>query len=1046
MSKEQLKTGIYNLLCSSAMREAISREKKEDRAVWIKWDLSRLAKLVAQSISREVEARFSEFSKSSQIHEPANQLIRNFLISEEFQHVLNAALPCEDQVLEEIKTFSGDQKKQHPDTPLNESAILTPDGLSPHLGTQLRKELESCDRADWLVSFIKLRGINEMLPEIRAFVSTPTPDGSPRLRIATTTYMGASDKKAIEKLLELPNTEIRVSFDEEKTRLHAKAYLFFRETGFSTAYIGSANISQQALNYGLEWTAKISQYELPYLWRRARAAFDICWNDNQNFLPCTQSDIDKIGAALNRARGHVSGDASSTQLHVIDVNPYTYQRIILEDIQSERENDRHRHLVISATGTGKTMVAAFDYRAFAKGGRPRFLYVVHRKDILLQAREKFRAVLKDSGFGHLATGDSPDPPDSDILFCTLQSWNTRGYDKLPPDHFSYVVVDEAHHAPSKTYLQLLEHIKPAVDAGKTEVLGLTATPDRMDGQDIRKDFGGSFTHELNLCQAINNGHLSSFSYFGVADDSVNYEHVTWRSKTQAEAQITQALENNLAHADNVFNQVLEHVPSEAGMRALGFCAGVKHAKFMSEFFNKHGIKATFLTGQDTRENREQAVRSLSAIAQDRISVVFIADLFNEGVDIPCVDTILLLRPTDSLTILMQQLGRGLRLHPGKDTLLILDFIARHNDNFNLAARYRMLTTRPGVSLEAQIQHGMPFLPVGCSITLEKRVQEMVLENLKAFTDRLRGQRLVREIENLVVSVGCHVPLPDMLAAFNLDRPIPIYKAGMPSRIEQRALGVAEDPEFYDKQKVQNCMQRVSLVDNPDLIVKWQSLLRNPHAPCQNLDLLRYFLACLFKQSPSEAFVIEFWQAIEVRPGLKRDLCELLEWRSRNLLPVREKVFPQTSILQLHRSYTKDQIVMALGGNPAAVREGIWHNPYRKIDVFFVTIDKNDNSFSQTTMYADYAITRDLFHWQSQSTAAAESPTASRYIQHRDNGYTPILFARPQRRTIDDLTSPYYFLGPVSYESHEGSKPISFTWRMQESIPASIFDWAKLDVA
>ena len=263
---------------------------------------------------------------------------------------------------------------------------------------------------------------------LRQFTQNPSPDGGLKLRIATTSYMGATDVKAIEELLKLPNTEIRISYDTKRTRLHAKAYLFHRATGFSSAYIGSANISKAALDEGLEWTAKISQYESEHLWRHVVASFESHWEDNNEFTPCLTTDIPKLRQALAKEQTGLEEDDIST---FFNLQPFGYQKAILEDIAAERAVGKHKHLVISATGTGKTMIAAFDYKNYSSQvqGLPRLLFVAHREEILKQARASYRQVLRDGSFGDIMVGGSRLSQENH-LFCTVQSWNSRNFSEF----------------------------------------------------------------------------------------------------------------------------------------------------------------------------------------------------------------------------------------------------------------------------------------------------------------------------------------------------------------------------------------------------------------------------------------------------------------------------------------------------------------------------------------------------------------------------------------------------------------------------------------
>ncbi len=946
---------------------------------------------------------------------------------------LTAALPERAALLWEINE-KRDTDTPRPDTPLAVSALLTGASRSPALRIQLQKELASCDRADWLVSFIKYAGIVPLMETLRRFTARPAPDGGPRLRIATTSYMGATEDKAIEELLKLANTEIRVSYDTKRTRLHAKAYLFHRETGFSAAYIGSANVSKAALDEGLEWTAKISQYETLHLWQHAVATFESHWEDSTEFSPCQSVDLPRLRKAIAAERG-ISGDETTT---FFDFHPYEYQRAILEDIAAERVAGKDKHLIIAATGTGKTIVAAFDYKGFCEkvGGRPRLLFVAHREEILKQARATFRQVLRDGSFGDLVIGGA-DASQEDHLFCTVQSWNSRDLDQYAPSYFDYVVLDEAHHGAAKTYQKLISHVKP-----KT-LIGLTATPERTDGADIRNDFDGAFTHELRLPEAIDRALLSPFHYYGIPDlEGLDFSGVAWKRGGYDFRELAGLLEGNRARANWVLSQLDRYMAGIDQVRGLGFCVSVNHAVFMAEHFTQNGLPSLALTGESSREDRRQAQRRLE---QRDIRFIFTVDLYNEGVDIPCVDTVLFLRPTESLTLFLQQLGRGLRLHESKSHLTVLDFIAPQSKNFRFAKRFQALSSRPELRVDTQIERDMPFVPAGCLIHLERQAREYILRNIKEASQSLRGERLLEELRELKRHVTGNPNLGEILDFLHLDSPDDLYRRGMPCELLARAEGGEPDAAVVEFQLAKGC-RRLLLMDDTTLIGQARDLVKeNPDSYGVTSSLVHTVL--WGDKKPERGTLQDAEEFLRVRPALRKDLQELFEWLLEHRTPIGPTRFQEKSgPLVLHASYTREQVLLALGcgsfERPRSSREGVFHVSDRKLDVFFADVEKTESDYSPTTMYEDYAITDRLFHWQSQSTTSDTSETGRRYIEHAQRGYTPLLFLRHRNRLANKLTAPYVFAGPLQYVKHEGSRPMSVIWRLEHPLPAKMLSWAR----
>ena len=1031
-----LPVGFYDLLHTAKLQKRLETAGLLDRAVWSEFELEELQHRLAKPLAKEIAFFISEIISGKKGDKLAETLAETFQDSEVMCSILKALQPLSTQALQQIKPEPPLVAKEiRSDIPLSVSALLTGSSRSPALRTQLIKELATCDKADWLVSFIKYAGVLPLFPTLREFTKNPAHDGGPRLRIATTSYMGATDLKAIKELLKLPNTEIRISYDTKRTRLHAKAYLFHRNTGFGSAYIGSANVSKAALDEGLEWTAKISQYESEHLWQHAIATFESHWEDNSEFTPCFEKDLEIFGKALSKERGVLQTEDT---ISYFDLRPYGFQKVILDDIFAERNAGKHKHLIISATGTGKTMIAAFDYKQFCKinTGRPRLLFVAHREEILKQARAAFRQILRDGNFGDIVVGGKK-IEQSDYLFCTVQSWNSRSFDEFAPNHFDYVVLDEAHHASANSYQELINHIKPQ------SLIGLTATPERTDGADIRNDFGGAFTHEIRLPEAIERALLSPFHYYGIPDlEGLDFSSIAWKRGGYDIAQLRQKLEGNSARAEWVMSQTEQKVADMNYVRGLGFCVSVAHAEFMAEFCRNNDIPAIALSGNSDKELRHQAQRKLE---NREIRFIFTVDLYNEGIDIPCVNTVLFLRPTESLTLFLQQLGRGLRLDDEKSHLTVLDFIAPQNRHFNFIKRFQSLSSRPEFRIDRQIESDMPYLPAGCLLHLEKQAKEYVLNNIRSATANLRGQRLLSEIR-LLNKTG-NINLQKMMDFLHLDTPDEIYKRGLPHVLVAQADGKAVEGDIMEfNGQLARGFRRITLMDDTNLIEDAKKILETgTHNSHLQKSLLHSVLWS--NKKPKDGTLEQVHDFLLLHKGLTRDLIELFEWLLSQKTPIQKKIFEQqTGPLNLHASYTREQILLALGlgtfGKPRSSREGVLHVPERKLDVFFADINKSEIDFSPTTMYEDYAVTDRLFHWQSQSQTSETSPVGMRYINHEDEGYTPMLFIRERKKLSNGLTAPYFFAGPLKYRKHEGSKPISFIWELEHTLPAKVMPWAR----
>ena len=921
-----------------------------------------------------------------------------------------------------------DSVPNRPDTPLARSALLTGTRLDPNLGSQLRKEIATADRVDVLCSFIRWSGLRVLLDDLRQLTGRRSEDG-PRLRVITTSYMGATDPKAIEALSELPNTEIRVSYDTKRTRLHAKAYLFHRETGFGSAYIGSANLSNAALSEGLEWTTKISHYELPYLWSKITGTFETYWQDEE-FQPYYGEAPDRFRQAIDLERAATVEPGVAV---AFDLRPYPFQEEILDVLAAEREiQQKHRHLVVAATGTGKTMIAAFDYARICRerGRKPSLLFVAHREEILRQSAGAFRGVLRDQNFGDLLVGGRS-PEQENHLFCSIQSYNARDLVRRAADAFEYIVVDEFHHAAAPSYRQLLNHVQPQI------LLGLTATPERSDQLDIYHWFDGRTSAEIRLPDAINRRLLCPFQYFGVSD-AVDLDGLTWQRGGYRVEDLDNLYTGNDVRARLVLDKVHQLLLNPRHARGLGFCVSKAHAEFMAKFFGQHGVPSAALTSDSAAALR----RSVQERLRNReINFIFVVDLYNEGVDIPEVDTVLFLRPTESLTVYLQQLGRGLRQHSKKECLTVLDFIGAQRREFRFASRFRALSTKPEGRLDREIEHGFPHLPSGCVIQLERVAQQRVLDNVRESV-RLLRPRMIESLRNLGQYLGRAPMIEEALEYLDtsLDE---LLKRGLWSRLLADA-GLKEVPSDPDEERLSRGLRRISHVECAEQIRQWFCLLDRTSNDIPGDVRLAELLHVSLWGNDSKGWTLETAvDRLRQNPTATDDLRAILQYRLRHAPTHHAGRVPEVGgPLTIHAAYTRDEILVGLGHwsleRRPDQREGVLHIAQTKVDAFFVTVQKTEADYSPTTMYEDYLISHEQFHWQSQSNTSVESPTGQRYINHRQVGYTPLLFVRETKSLPSGLPAPYYFLGPCEYISHEGSRPISIVWRLLRSVPARLF--------
>jgi superfamily II DNA or RNA helicase/HKD family nuclease len=938
----------------------------------------------------------------------------------------------------------GGRRIERPDTPLALGCLLAGTRLDPSLVSQIRKELSSADRVDILCSFIKWSGIRILEDDLRVFTGRP----DTRLRVLTTSYLGATDLKAVDMLESLPNTEVRVSYDTHRTRLHAKAYLFHRNSDFGSAYVGSANLSRPALTEGLEWTVKVSQYESSHLWQRVAATFESFWEDGE-FEPYHQAERPRLKRALEDER---SAPFAGPEPFLFDLRPYAFQQEILDRLDAERSlQGRDRHLVVAATGTGKTMIAAFDFRRWARehssalGQLPRLLFVAHREELLNQSLQTFRAVLRDPNFGDLLVGGR-EPENLDHLFVSIQSYNSRALNDLPADRYEYIVVDEFHHAAAPTYRRLLDHVRPRV------LLGLTATPERADGLDIVDHFGGHLSAQIRLPDAINRKLLSPFQYFAVTD-SEDLGSLKWQRGGYRTDELDMIYTGNDLRANLVIDKVNSILLNPRAARGLGFCVSVAHARYMATKFCAAGIPSEALSAETSHVDRHSCQDRLR---RREVNFLFVVDLYNEGIDIPEIDSVLFLRPTESLTVFLQQLGRGLRLDEEKECLTVLDFVGQAHSNFRFDLQYRALLTDPSVALDGQVEHGFTHLPAGCTILMERVARQHVLENIRR-TLRQTRPSLVAAVRELAQALSRPPSISEFLERTGIEID-DLYRRDVGWARLGALAGVRNAFHDPNEERLTKGLRRVAHIADANLIHRILEILdlepsavaSHPIDATDDRKLLMLDLGlCGDRNVPASAH--ESLQRLASNPALRDELRDLLTFRLGCISSVAPHLERSLGCpLTLHAPYTRDEILAALGRwtrqDQPGMREGVLHLPDLPADVFFVTLQKTEKDYSPTTMYQDYAINDRLFHWQSQSTTSSGSPTGIRYIEHQKRGYTVLLFGREQK-SRNGLAQPFFFLGPARYVAHTGSRPMSITWRLDYPLPARLIrSMARLVVA
>ena len=1043
-----MKTGLYEELITQLLQDKLSECEGEcyfierqpleaaDAALYLSHFLQHILHVIFESFKVQ-----DKISKQIELSNALIYWLRDYLDNEHLTEniidakgqLLKALYSTKNPVATDLKAYVN---KITPITGLSQSELFTGSNVGLSLESELKREILSSDEIWWLVSFIKWTGVRIFADELKQFTNSGR-----KLKIITTSYMGATDQKAVNFLGSLPNTEVRMSYNTSQERLHAKSYMFLRDSGFDTGYIGSSNISRSALTNGLEWNLKVTTQEIPHIITKFKSTFETYWESHEfeKYHPDDEKDQIRLKKSLANARGVQNNDP----VLFFDLEPHSYQKQILEKLHIERTiHGRHKNLIVAATGTGKTVISAFDFRRFNRENPgAKLLFVAHREEMLKQARKTFQAVLRDASFGELWVGGIK-PEHFNQLFVSVQT--LKGQIKslvLTDDFYDMIVIDEVHHISANSYRSILSLFSPDI------LLGLTATPERQDGKSILEDFCHTIAAELRLSDAINRRYLCPFQYFGI-DDVVDLSDVAWKKGRYIPGELTQIYTQN----DNRVNHILQNMDSILedihAIKCLAFCVSQDHADYMAQKFLIKNVRSAVLTSRNSKDRdilREKLIRG-------ELNILFVVDIFNEGVDIPEIDTVLFLRPTESLTVFLQQLGRGLRLTDSKDCLTVLDFVGNAKPEYDFSSKFRGMVGKSHISITEEIENDFPNLPLGCSIVLQKQSKEIILRNIKQAL--VNQRRLLGWISNYSQHSEV-LTLPNFLKQYPSVTLEDIYKSKIDGGGGWTRL----------------CIKAKKIQDTVDKNIE-KSLFKgisNRILQCSSYSYLQFLLR-LFKSEgkwdTSSAIEnqwammthYDFWQ----QPGkdfnfktieesllflasdsiLRTEFIDVISLAIGRIDTEEIDMGLSGTALKLHSRYTRDEILASFGVHTFekkySSREGVLFIKEINTELLFVTLNKSDNRFSPTTRYHDYAISENLFHWQSQNSARPDKGKGLSYVSHKTIEKTIILFVREQSNDEYGRAMGFVNLGVVGLQGNYGSQPMNITWKLENPLPSFLW--------
>lgn len=998
---ESLPPGVYDQLVSESVARAIESlpknlkaELKSVEAVDLVDYLVRETTLAAQNLLQSLLGSLSDGQVGSESEDVAAASGGARLI-DEANRILVESLRGE-RILQERLTsvhMAAAKPPVEPIIPLAQSALVTnSSNLNYH--AVLKSELASADSVDFICPFIGTQGVRLIAESLEKVPG--------RKRVITSTYLGATETKAVERLCQA-GSEVRIIYESstQKTALHAKSWLFYRNSGFTTATIGSSNLSHRALVDGLEWNVRLGAFDSPQLIEELSHVFEQLW-EGEN---CERFDASRDRRRLSTSLAVQREGSKESSSHFFDLSPHPHQIEALDELKFARLNGRTKNLVVAATGTGKTILSAFDYKGLEPDRLPKLLYIAHREDILKQSLSAYREVLRRGNFGELCSGSSK-PEQWNHVFSTIQSLGNQDLSQFSKDHFDMIVVDEFHHSEAPSYRKVFDYFEPK------GWLGLTATPERTDGKnDLLTQFWPP-TFELRLWHALERQLLCPFNYFGI-DDETDLSQVSWDAGKYAVEELDRKY---IEFGEKRLNIILRELDGKCDIdriHAVAFCTSIRHCNFMASEFNRHEIEAEALSSQTPREDRAAVV---DQFREGKIRILCTVDLFNEGIDIPEIDTVLFLRPTESATVFIQQLGRGLRLCENKGVLTVLDFVGRQNGKFRLDRRFQALTGQSRGELEKAVKSGFPILPPGCDIELDRVTQSQVLDSLRrSIPTSDRG--LVDEIRRFQ---AVHGRLPG-LAEFLEDAGIELEDFYRPSRSFAQLCAEAE----MSGRAVPNDLRRVGKLINAVDVRRNEGyrLAIQGEAPTGgDFEAMAQSVVSLKKATLAQ-----------VSPEFRKEAIELLDL-------VKEPARPYQDVRSdlpfcVSARYSRDEIVGPYRADPSSMREGTFFVDSLGLDIHLITLVKSERVFSPTTRYQDYFESESVFHWESQSTTRVDSATGRRLI---DPSRRALLFVRRHKEAPNRGASPYVCLGLGTPTSHERERPIRIRYRLEHSVPDHLY--------
>ncbi|MBU0925699.1 DEAD/DEAH box helicase [bacterium] len=908
----------------------------------------------------------------------------------------------------------------------------------------ITKELEECKSFIFNVAFINYSGVQLLLDCFKTLEQKEV-----KGKILTSTYLNFTQIKALEKIKEFKNIELKIyDSNESNIGFHSKSYIFeFKDD--DKVIIGSSNITASAFKSNIEWNVKTLSKKDDVFLQNVLSEFDELWKSSYE---ANDEFLQEYAEFLTKQKKEFTPSFSFKK----SIKTNFMQDKALLRLEQLRLSGENKALIIAATGSGKTYLSAFDVKKFEA---KTMLFLVHRENILLSAKESFENILGDEFSYGLYTGNKKEK-DCNYIFSTIQTMSLN-YEEFSKNHFDYIVIDEAHHITSPSYKKVVDYFSPKF------LLGLTATSNRMDGNSIYEVFDENIACDIKLNDALEHNLVVPFHYFGISDiESIDYENVDL-SKIDELAKLL----NVNKRVDFIIEQMNFYSFNGEKRKVIGFCVSKEHCSFMSKSFNDKGINATYLTSDDSVLKRVEAIKNLED-ENHPLEVIFTVDIFNEGVDIPSINTILFLRPTNSPIVFIQQLGRGLRKYKNKEFLTVLDFIGNHKKAYLIALALVGNKVIDKESIKLRIQNNFADFKNAfiCMDEISKKqiLQQIDSENFNHIKYLKEQYFAFKElIQNKVPKLVDYLVFDDVISPMKFIDESKSYIEFL-AKVEtgkqkDELKTLCENEDFIKAIRfIQNQLPLKRVYE----FVVLKYLLSNDY--CDEkiaFKILGKYLNKVCKNTIIHSFVYlnqEYFDSGQISRYLKLidfDGKKVVKTKEFELLlqnPKYKEIFEDSinygiytyeeefgaadfgmPFLKLYAKYNMLNIAQLC--NFPKIHSSFRGSGFLKYENdFFLFINLEKEKFSKSANYHNAFLSKDTFTYQSKPSQSQEKGDGERLIENQKHKVKLHIFVRKFVQ-IDKKTQNFIYLGLANSMKYSGNRPISLELKLEIPLDDKLFE-------